>query len=432
MTLEQLGGGSGGFTYTQNSAPSSPSIGETWFDTSTDGGAGKIYADLGGGAQWHVLPVQDELQSGRTRELLLLLQGKPVSEVVDPLNEQSGLSNNVIIDNQGDYTLGGLEQGSTVTRDNDDGSVSADDKRGFRINPNADLDGLDISISSNTSGVTTAYILETDGTELASASIDSGTARLEASLSSGTDYNVVADDGGNSYTTGRDNDATFPYTSTDIDITNGVYLATSTGARPYNIKSVTALTKTGSFYTDGHVTDRFTAPTTAPADFKAWESIKAKDVTVGGSTSANPVEFEILNSSDTVLNSSKIPRGKLDDTEFKFRDRIYFENAGSNGQSNYTISTTGDGGHFGIDVLTVVSVKQNGSVLDSANWSFDPPSDTVTIDTNNVTISSGDTIEIKYDLDVFDSTLQPRAYLNRESSSETSPSISHFRYEYIV
>lgn len=36
----------------QNTAPASPSIGDTWLDTSTDPPTGKIYADLGSGGQW--------------------------------------------------------------------------------------------------------------------------------------------------------------------------------------------------------------------------------------------------------------------------------------------------------------------------------------------------------------------------------------------
>jgi WD40 repeat protein len=50
MTLEQLGGG--GFDYLQDSAPSNPSIGETWLDTSQDPPISKVYADLGSGGQW--------------------------------------------------------------------------------------------------------------------------------------------------------------------------------------------------------------------------------------------------------------------------------------------------------------------------------------------------------------------------------------------
>jgi len=42
----------GGYDDIQNTAPSDPSVGDTWLDTSTDPPKGKIYADLGGGGQW--------------------------------------------------------------------------------------------------------------------------------------------------------------------------------------------------------------------------------------------------------------------------------------------------------------------------------------------------------------------------------------------
>jgi len=44
--------GVSGYDTVQDTAPSNPSIGDTWLDTSTDPPTGKIYADLGGGGQW--------------------------------------------------------------------------------------------------------------------------------------------------------------------------------------------------------------------------------------------------------------------------------------------------------------------------------------------------------------------------------------------
>jgi hypothetical protein len=49
MVLQAIGGG---YDYVQDTAPTSPSIGDTWLDTSTDPPTGKVYADLGGGGQW--------------------------------------------------------------------------------------------------------------------------------------------------------------------------------------------------------------------------------------------------------------------------------------------------------------------------------------------------------------------------------------------
>lgn len=375
--------------------------------------------------------LSDELQSGRTRELLLLLQDKPVPEIQDPLNIQSGLSSGFVQDSS-DYRLSN-EKSSTVSRpsDNDSGSASKSELEGLIINPNDDLEEVDLTISSNTGTVTKAEVGVFNGSTIQSVtgSFTAGdTVTITASLSANTDHYVAVTNENGSWTSGQFN-ASFPYTSTFVDIVDGYQGGLSNGlARAIEtVKGYKSVPRNS-----GKITDQFTSPTSTTADFKAWNSIRAEDVTTGGSTSANPVEFEILDSTDTVLNSSRIPKARIADEPFTMRNRVYSESATSNGQSDYTIATTGDGGHFGIPVLTVVSVKKNGSVLDSDNWSFDADTDTVTIDTSNVTIESGDTIDIKYDFDVVDSTLQPRAYLNRASSSETSPSISHFRYEYVI
>jgi len=418
----------GGFDDVQDTAPSSPSIGDTWFDTSVESGAGKIYADLGGGAQWHVLPVQNELQSGRTRELLLLLQNQPVPEVVDPLNLQSDLSA-LYTQTGSDYEITASDT-STASRPDDDTTVTSSNRVGVEIEPQDDITQLSATVSSNTSGLSTVYLLQSDGSTVIatkSASSSGESVSFSQSLTQGTKYYVAVDNGGSSYDYGYyTGSVSYPYTSNKVDITYG-FTSGSGNYFPRGIKSVSV------DYTplNAHVTDRFAAPTTAPADFKQWNAIRAEDVTTGGSTSANPVEFEILDSSDTVLTSARIPKSELADEKFHLRDREYTTTAGSNGQSDYTIPQTGAGGHFGLPILTAVNVQVNGNYLDSSNFEFDG-TDTVTIDTNNVTISSGDTITVAYDFDVFDSTLQPRAYLTRASTSETSPSISHFRYEYTV
>lgn len=378
--------------------------------------------------------LSDELQSGRTRELLMLLQDKPVPEVQDPMNIQSGLSSDYTQVNS-DYEIG-LETLSTADRPDDDLSEtpsysanSGNVEVGIVFEPQTDLDGVKLTISSQSSGFTEAHIHDSAGTITDTKDISNLSAgdsvEFIRSFNSSTTYWATIDHN-DDYTYGYYGSSSFPYTSSSVNITDGVQFG-DPNADSAGYVSISGLSNA----TTAEVTDQFAAPTTEPADFKAWNAIQARDVTTGGSTSADPVEFEILDSTDTALNSSRIPKARIADEPFTMRNRVYSESAGSDGQNDYQIATTGDGGHFGIPILTVVSVKKNGSVLDSVNWSFDGDT-TVTIDTSAVTIESGDTIDIKYDFDVFDSTLQPRAYLNRESTSETSPSISHFEYEYII
>jgi hypothetical protein len=396
MALEQLGGGSGGFTYTQNSAPSSPSIGETWFDTSTDGGAGKIYADLGSGAQWHVLPVQDELQSGRTRELLLLLQDSPISEVQDPLNIQSGLSEAYGTNNDGDYIIDGQDFQSNVSN----GDFT-------RVN-NLELTPVD----SITPGV-----LINDGRFDQNGEGTITITNLTTSTVWGSDS------------------ASGIWNDTYLEVTRDVSGLSGTHKIEWDYDYTTE-TLNDYIYADAspstEVTDKFSAPTTAPTDFKAWNAISA-EVNTGGSTRENPHEFELLDSTDTVLTSTRIPDSNFIDPAFKLRDRKYQTTAGSDGQSQFNIAETGDGGHYGIPIFPQLAwVKHNGSFLDTNKYTFYSDTATVEIDTSNITIVSGDSITISYDFDLFDTTLKPRVWLFRNGTSEESPSISHFRYEYIV
>lgn len=364
--------------------------------------------------------VLNELQNGRTRELLLLLQDSSIPDVVDPLNLQSGLSDKYTTDESGDYIIEDDATGSTVSR-SDGGAVSKADKTGIAIVPSVDLAGITATLAPDNDGISNAYLTDDSGTIIDSISSPGDQVEFNTTLTAGTEYWLLADNNDNSYSAERTN-VEFPITSADIDIVSGV-VSGSTDNVAWVYKSVTA--KLG--FLTASVTDKYTAPTTPPADFKQWNAIRAEDVTTAGSTSPEPVEFEILDSTDTPLTSSRIPKSEVADSAFKFRDREY-QTTASAGETQFTISDTGAGGHYGVPIFEVVTVEQNGNVLDPSAYEFDG-TDTVILDSG---ASDGDTITLSYDLDVFGSTLQPRAYLNREDISENSPSISHFRYEYIV
>jgi len=418
MGYESLGGG--GFDYVQSTAPADPDAGETWFDTSVNNGAGKIYADLGSGSQWHTFPTQKELAEGRTRELLLLLQDNPIPEVQDPINFQSSLSNTVTTDDNENYIISLSSTTALLNSSGSEGFSITDG--GVVFNPNAELKKLEFTVSSGSpESVDNVRILKvSDSTEIESfGTVAAGEkATSNKTFSSGVDYALVGDtqDDGQDFSSDR-----FPATSTNVDIVGG--WSGGTSGEGYHFQSVTGYAEANN----GYVTDEYTAPTTAPGDFKQWNAIRAEDVTAGGSTSPTPVEFDILDSSDAAVNSARIPASEIADSPFSLRDREWSASA-SAGQSEFVIPETGAGGHYGIPVLSVATVERNGSVLDPDTWEFDS-TDTVTLDNG---ASDGDAITVSYDFDVFNSTLQPRAHLSRESASEASPSISHFRYEYVV
>jgi hypothetical protein len=458
----------GGFDYVQTSAPSGAEAGETWLDTSVNPPEQKVY----NGSSWTLTDLAHDIKSGRTRELLMLLQDDPVPEIVDPLNFQLPLSagykqngndyniNSIIIDdfsngfgspvnnNWGNYNKTETNGSINLTTEsgvitNQTGKINATYPEGkITANRNSkDNRSVELKIKASFTGAPNrcGFVIEFSG--------------------QGGSASILFNADGNIYLgTNDDGDLLTSYSSTDIQeiefqfksseysiIINGTEYGPyewvgAYSSINYRFMNNGTLPDTATIYLDdvktanplsGYVTDKFTAPTTAPADFSQWESIQAKGVSTGGSTSTSPVEFEILNSSNTVLNSTPIPKSEMVDTPFKMRERVYSKSADSDGQSDFIISETESGGSWGIPILSVISVKKNGSVIDNSNWSFDG-NNTVTIDTSNVTITTGDKVEIKYDFDVFDETIKPRAYLKRESESEESPSISHFKYEYVI
>lgn len=422
--------------------------------------------------------VLNELQSGRTRELLLLLQDTPAIEVIDPLDIQPGLSDGVITDSNGDYILSNpygviddFEDGSLSNVANGNWSEWSGDTGAYTVQSSTALEGsysVEVNTSADISTSNASNLafdefkvdVEWDPTNLSGGSDDvgfvlysGGVKVLNASLagSAFAQSPIGTDIGGypasRTHVKFRIYNVDFDNNNYDIEVidqSNGSTVASATGKNFLNgVNGVNKVeltsrqsdatayfdipTMSGTFDPNsGFVTDKLAAPTTPPGNIKQWNAIRAEDVTTGGSTSAEPVEFEILDSTDTALNSSRIPKSEIADTAFKLRNREYHETA-SAGQTQFTIPTTGDGGHYGIPILSVVTVEKNGSVLDRA-WSFDGD-DTITLDSG---ASAGDTITVSYDFDVFDNTLQPRAYLSREGGSETSPSISHFRYEYVI
>lgn len=372
-----------------------------------------------------VAPVLEELKSGRTRQLLLLLQSHPIPAVQDPMNVQSGLSAEYRQTSAGSYALAALSNDLPSLPS----TASSPAWNGLTIVPQTSLSSLSGRLAASNTGFTSARIYDTSSsTVVASKSISSLSGGdtvtfTNLSLSAGTTYLFQINAGGASFTRAETTSGSIspPFTGPNVSV-KGSSRGTSASTSSLFVFAAVGLPPVG-----GHVTDSFAAPTAAPASFKAWHSLHAENVSTGTSTSSQPVSFDILNSNGTAVNSTRIPLSEFQ--PFVMRGRQAAISASSSGQTQFTIPSTGSGGHYGIPILDVVTVQHNGNLVNSSNWSFGG-TDTVTL--SNTTINSGDTVTVSYDFDVFDSTLQPRAYLSRASGSETSPSIDHFRYEYII
>ena len=127
------------------------------------------------------------------------------------------------------------EPDSAVSRTDDNALTSTNLERGIVINPNTSLSAVECTLSSNSSDFTKAYIYkQSDGSLLTDTDISTlsagDTFELDASLSSSTAYNITIDAEGANYTIGFYDSASFPYTSTDVDITAGAEGATGTSS----------------------------------------------------------------------------------------------------------------------------------------------------------------------------------------------------------
>lgn len=133
---------------------------------------------------------------------------------------------------------------SVVSRDDDDNTLSNSDEFGFAISPTSYWPDIGARISSNTSGLTKAYLRDNNGNGIQSVDISNlsagDTFTFEGvNLQSGSDYRIVADAEGSSYTVGYfSGTASYPYTSNDVDIIKRVRNGSVNESNPANINDI--------------------------------------------------------------------------------------------------------------------------------------------------------------------------------------------------
>jgi len=143
---------------------------------------------------------------------------------------------------------------SVVSRPKDDNSftISSGTKRGVQIQTDVEWPEIGARLSDNTaSDVTTAYVYRvSDGNLMGSADIsaltggDSFTIDLNTPLTSGDTYNFVVDAGGSSYTFGFLNGGSYPYISSDGDLSIVDGAAGTTGTDS-NVNALNDIGNTG-------------------------------------------------------------------------------------------------------------------------------------------------------------------------------------------
>jgi len=123
------------------------------------------------------------------------------------------------------------------------------DRRGAKFDLADSFGQVEFEISTNTSGATEAHLYDADaGSYLVEgkdiSSLSAGDIfGISANYQTNTNYYITLDDGGQTYTAGRRNTGlSFPYTSSDVDMTAGVFSDTSeTTQNAYNIVAVGGL-----------------------------------------------------------------------------------------------------------------------------------------------------------------------------------------------
>jgi len=156
-----------------------------------------------------------------------------------------------------------------------------------------------------------------------------------APLSAGSDYYVGYGNEGSTYTRGRDSEASYPYSSSDVDITAGCFdilsgnpdSDTTIGAT-YTVKSVTAVEKKPS--------GTATIGWAKPADVYRWDA-----ATFQAARDGETVEVYVEESTDGGSTWTEIqgPIGRGDQIEADPRSRVRFrvELARSDTSNNPTL-----------------------------------------------------------------------------------------------
>lgn len=182
---------------------------------------------------------------------------------------------------------------STVTMNISWQSKSQGKYVGIQFNPNNDLTEIN-AITAPYTSASPVYLRDSSGTDLESRSNSGGGTTLTFDnngngFTAGTDYRLVAT--GN---VGRSFDGGYPYTSTDVDITDGV----KDGSVENNnsvIETIEAKKLQGQ--TSG---DCIIAYDSVPSDLSRWDVIRyKKNIEANGPT----VKVNILDSNDNVLFS---------------------------------------------------------------------------------------------------------------------------------
>lgn len=148
------------------------------------------------------------------------------------------------------FDVGSTLPDSVVSRPDDNVSGSITRKLGLAFEVSSSFEEVGFELSSNVSSPTRAYLYDNDaGSQLDSVDISTLTAgdafTISAGYQTGVEYLVWIDAEGSNYTFGYYDTPSFPYSSTDVDITAGADEDEADNTRSDNVYNIVSVGNVG-------------------------------------------------------------------------------------------------------------------------------------------------------------------------------------------
>jgi len=195
---------------------------------------------------------------------------------------------------------------STTSRstDNDRFNSSSGEAHGLEFKTNSSLSGIKVKISSNTGNVSRVALTDSNQnliTDKTGSFSNGDVVTLNADLSSNSSFFVGVKDGGNSYDVGRDSNASFPVSGTDIDITAGANGFLGGGFSTFSDISLTIVDITAlKLASSGTVTEKqFTFTDTQGNSFSPSKVGIFAEQTLNGQS----ISYDLKDSSGTLVKT---------------------------------------------------------------------------------------------------------------------------------
>lgn len=233
-----------------------------------------------------------------------------------------------------------IQDRQSITRNADEGTYSLNNyARGMLINPNENMDYIDLKISSNTGNVQEVFVADTNENILyedTSGHSSGDIVRLNYNFTSGTDYYVGVWDNGSStdvgdYSVGA---SYFPLTNPAIDVISGVVgIHPNDAGGPQTQDSFFAFVEISppDYTTANALIGRQTG---VPADLKSWDI-----ATFQANENGETVTVDIEDKNGNVLLSDISPNEDISsipiDTDIQFRATLSRQDTSNNPTLDY-------------------------------------------------------------------------------------------------